>query len=249
MNIVFLHNASVFSKPIISKEIKPIIKKLSKYGKVYNYFFKFHGNNKFELKDLLFENVTEDINNTFKHLDKYFVVAHEHACPMALHFINRYPKKIIGIICYPFRYYSLESYKRRIWKLKDNKGWESFIKNNKYDVDKYLFKINNKRFQELFLSNSSNYDVGKNIIYLVFDINLQKQYHKIPKKFKVPTVLYTRLDLDEKLVIKHNYDRKNIAKMKKLFSENDALQSSMIWNFERVKYDAKLKKEIKIQIN
>ena len=27
MNIVFLHNASVFSKPIISKEIKPIIKK------------------------------------------------------------------------------------------------------------------------------------------------------------------------------------------------------------------------------
>ena len=212
---------------------------------MYNYFFKFHGNNKFELKDLLFENVTEDINNTFKHLDKYFVVAHEHACPMALHFINRYPKKIIGIICYPFRYYSLESYKRRIWKLKDNKGWESFIKNNKYDVDKYLFKINNKRFQELFLSNSSNYDVGKNIIYLVFDINLQKQYHKIPKKFKVPTVLYTRLDLDEKLVIKHNYDRKNIAKMKKLFSENDALQSSMIWNFERVKYDAKLKKRNK----
>lgn len=245
MNIVFLHNPSVFSKPIISKEIKPIIKKLSKYGKVYNYFFKFHRNNKFELKDLLFENVTEDINNTFKHLYKYFVVAHEHACPMALHFVNRYPKKIIGIICYPFRYYSLESYKRRIWKLKDNKGWESFIKNNKYDVDKYLFKINNKRFQELFLSNSSNYDVGKNIIYLVFDINLQKQYHKIPKKFKVPTVLYTRLDLDEKLVIKHNYDRKNIAKMKKLFSENDALQSSMIWNFERVKYDAKLKKRNK----
>ena len=30
--------------------------------------------------------------------------------------------------------------------------------------------------------------------------------------------------------------------MKQLFSENDALQSSMIWNFERVKYDAKLKK-------
>ena len=33
--------------------------------------------------------------------------------------------------------------------------------------------------------------------------------------------------------------------MKKLFSENDALKASMIWNFERVKYDAKLKKENK----
>jgi hypothetical protein len=164
---------------------------------------------------------------------------------MALYFVNRYPKKIAGIICYPFRYYSLGSYKRRVWKLKDNKGWESLVKDNKYDVDKYLFKINDKRFQELFIKNLSNNDVEKTIIHLVFDINLQKQYHKIPKKFKVPTVLYTRLDLDEKLVVKHNYDRKDIAKMKKLFSENDALQSSMIWNFERVKYDAKLKKENK----
>lgn len=38
-NIIFLHHPTVFSKPIISKEIKPIIMKLSKYGKVYNYFF------------------------------------------------------------------------------------------------------------------------------------------------------------------------------------------------------------------
>ena len=30
--------------------------------------------------------------------------------------------------------------------------------------------------------------------------------------------------------------------MKKIFSENDALQNSMIWNFDRVKYDAKLRK-------
>ena len=30
--------------------------------------------------------------------------------------------------------------------------------------------------------------------------------------------------------------------MKKLFSKNDALQASMVWNFERVKYDSKLKK-------
>lgn len=242
-NIIFLHHPSIFIKPTISEEIKPIVEKLSKFGNVYNYFFKFHGDNKFELKDLLFENVTEDIDNTFKHLDRYFVVAYEHACPMALHFVNRYPKKVTGVICYPFRYYSLESYKRRIWKFKDNKGWNSLVKDNKYDIDKYLFKINNKRLQELFKENTSN--VEKAIIRLVFDINLQKQYHKIPKKFKVPTVLYTRLDLDEKGIIKHNYDRKSIAKMKKLFSENDALQSSMLWNFERIKYDSKLKKENK----
>ena len=61
-NIIFLHHPSIFFKSTISKKIKPIIKKLSKFGNVYNYFFKFHGNNKFELKDLLFENVAEDIS-------------------------------------------------------------------------------------------------------------------------------------------------------------------------------------------
>ena len=29
--------------------------------------------------------------------------------------------------------------------------------------------------------------------------------------------------------------------MKKIFTENDALQNSMIWNFDRVKFDASLK--------
>jgi len=29
---------------------------------------------------------------------------------------------------------------------------------------------------------------------------------------------------------------------KKIINENDALYNSMIWNFERVKYDSKLKK-------
>ena len=33
--------------------------------------------------------------------------------------------------------------------------------------------------------------------------------------------------------------------MKKIFSENDALQQSMVWNFERVKYDAMLKSKNK----
>jgi len=241
INIIFLHLPSIFNKPKVTKEMKPIIKKLSKFGKVHNYFFKFHYyGNKFELKDLLFENVAKDIHDKFKHLNKYLIIAYNHACPMGLYYCDKYPNKVLGIICYPFRYYSLESYKRRIWKFKNNKGWESFVKNKKYDVDKYLFKINNKRLQELFIDKQTNDE--KTILHLVFDINLQKQYHKIPKKFKVPTVLYTRLDIDEKGIIKYNYNRRNMAKMKKLFSKNDALQASMIWNFERIKYDSKLKK-------
>jgi hypothetical protein len=32
-----------------------------------------------------------------------------------------------------------------------------------------------------------------------------------------------------------------IAKMKQIFSENDAIQQSMMWNFDRIKYDNMLK--------
>ena len=57
LNIVFLHLPSMWKKPIVSKELKPIIKKLNKYGKVHNYFFKFsYFGNRFNLSDLLFEN-------------------------------------------------------------------------------------------------------------------------------------------------------------------------------------------------
>ena len=31
--------------------------------------------------------------------------------------------------------------------MKDNKGWESFVKDKKYDIDKYLLKIN-KQIEE-----------------------------------------------------------------------------------------------------
>ena len=60
--------------------------------------------------------------------------------------------------------------------------------------------------------------------------------------FNVPTVLYTRLDLDVKNIIKFNFKRKEIAEMKQIINEDDALYNSMIWNFDRIKYDAILKK-------
>ena len=242
VNIVFLHLPSMWYKPVVSKEIKPIIKKLSKLGKVHNYFFKFsYYGNRFSLDDLLFENVAKDIHNAFIHLKKYIIVAYNHACPMALYYADKHPNKVLTTICYPFRYYSLESYKRRKWKFKTNKGFANSIKNNKkYNVDKHLFNITNNRLQEIFDNKIG--DDEKMILYWIMDIHFQKQYHKIPKKFKTKTVLFTRLDLEEKSIINQNYNRRSIAKMKNIITKNDALYNSMIWNFERIKYDSQLRK-------
>ena len=43
-------------------------------------------------------------------------------------------------------------------------------------------------------------------------------------------------------IIKLNYERKEIAKMKQIITEDDALYNSMIWNFDRIKYDYELKR-------
>lgn len=239
LNIVIIHHPKLKSHNIIPDKLKPIITKLNKIGQTYNYWFKFTQNN-FNLKDLSFENVAKDIHNQFKHLDKFIIIALEHACPFGLYYSHHYPQKCKSIVCYPFRYYSEGSLKRRIWKLKDNKGYEKIIKS--YNIDDYLININNKRLNELINDNS---ETGRIALWYVIDYHLQKQYKKIPVKFKVPTVLYTRLDLDLKLVIEQNYNRTDIAAMKKIFSENDAMQNSMVWNFERVKYDALLKKQNK----
>jgi hypothetical protein len=239
MNIIILHVPTIFNKPVISKELKPIIKQLSKIGKVHNYFFKFsYHKNKFNLEDIEFENASLDIYNTFKHLEKYLIIAINHACPYGLYFTNKYSKKCLGIICYPYRFYCKESYERRLWKLRDNNGWSSWIK--KYDINDYLLNINNTKLQEL-LNKAGEEEV--NIVYLIMDFYLQKNYILIPDKFKIRTILFTRLDLDVKSIIKFNYNRKDVAEMKKIFSENDALQNSMVWNFDRVKYDAYLKEK------
>lgn len=241
MDIIFLHLPTMYDEPKVPDNLKLIIEKLSKQFTVHNYFFKFsYYGNRFDLDDLDFENATKDIHNTFKHIKKYLIVAINNACPYGLYYTANYPEKCLGIICYPFRYYCQESYERRIWKLKTNNGWSSLIKNSdKYDIDNYLLNINNERLQTLFDNPS---DDEKSILYLVMDLNLQKQHFKIPSKFSVPTVLYTRLDLEIESVLKLNYNRKDIAAMKKIFSENDALQNSMVWNFDRVKFDALLKK-------
>jgi hypothetical protein len=234
LNIVILHHP-ITKTAKLQQDMKPFIKKLSKFGKIHNYWFNFSKDN-FELDDLLFENVALDIYNTFRKLKSFLIIALEHACPFGLYYSYHYPKTCQAIICYPFRYYSKGSYERRFWKLKENGGYSKIIK--KYDVDNYMININNDRLQTLINDNS---DSGIQALWYVIDFNMQKQYNKIPFKFKVPTIIYTRLDLDVKTIVEHNYDRTDIASMKQIFSENDAMQQSMMWNFERVKYDAMLK--------
>ena len=75
------------------------------------------------------------------------------------------------------------------------------------------------------------------------DFYLQKRSDLIPTKFKIPTYLYTRLDLDVESIIKFNYERKEIAQMKQIMSEDDALLNSMIWNYDRIKFDARMRNE------
>jgi len=246
LNIVILHNPTIFHKPVISKNLKNIVKTLKKYGNVYNYFFKFaYYGHKFTLNDITFNSASKDIYNTYKHLNKFVVIAIEHAVPYGLYFSNKYPQKCSAFIGYPYRYYCKESYERRLWKFKNNKGFDMMVNNKKYNIDEHLINITETKFNKLFdiLGDSE-----KRIIYLVADFYRQKNYNLIPTKFKIPTYLYTRLDLDEESVIKLNYNRKSIAKIKKIFSENDALMNSMIWNFDRVKFDSMLRKKNKTKL-
>ena len=76
-------------------------------------------------------------------------------------------------------------YDRRIWKFKDNQGWKKYI-SQKYGVDNYLLKLNNTRLQEL-IDKSDNQEEYE-ILRLAVDMNLRKQYNKIPQIFKVPTL-------------------------------------------------------------
>jgi hypothetical protein len=49
--------------------------------------------------------------------------------------------------------------------------------------------------------------------------------------------------MDVSSIIKWNYDRTDIRKMKQILSKDDALFNSSLWNFDRVKYDAELKEK------
>ena len=217
LNIILLHNQST-QKQKPSTDTKRLIKRLKDISKLHIYKFKLNTKQS-KYEDMFFETVAKDINDTYKELKSYFVIALDHACPYGLYFVNKYPKKCLGIVCYPYRYYCEESLKRRVWKYKKNKGYEKIV--SSYDVDKYMININEERFNELKTDKS---DDGVSALYLAFDYNLQKQHTELPTKFKVSTTLYTRLDLDTESIVKLNYNRKNIAKMKNKCATNKKSQ-------------------------
>lgn len=70
-----------------------------------------------------------------------------------------------------------------------------------------------------------------------------KQYEKVPQIFKNKTHIFTRLPLDADDIIKHDFDRKAVKKMKAYLSKDDALLGSIAWTFDRIKYDSELMKK------
>ena len=120
-------------------------------------------------------------------------------------------------------------------KYVEKNGWK-FISEN-YDPIYYFFEINDERLNELFDKNGEE---EKNIIDLLINLQLRKQYNKIPKIFKISTYLFSRLDMDSISTIKLNFDRKDIANMKGILSPDDAIYTSMMWNIARVQYDREL---------
>jgi hypothetical protein len=218
--------------------IPELKKKLSKEenGKVYEYKFKFK-NKRFALKDLTFSSVCDDIKLFIdkKKLHNSIIITLEESSPYGLFFLDVYPEYCKSIICYPLRLNTKESLDRLYHKYVEKNGWKFISKT--YDPIKYFFEINDEKLNELFEKYG---DEEKFIIDLIINLQLRKQYDKIPKIYKVPTYLFSRLDMDSVSTIKNNFDRKDIAQMKSILSPDDAIYASMMWNIAKVQYDKDL---------
>lgn len=214
-----------------------IIKFIEEYGGKYEFFESKISDyqNAITMRDLTFDAVSDEMATKYLNR-KIFLICFSHSSPYGLHYSAKYSDNVIGIICYPLRLYSQESFERRIWKFKTRQGWEKSMM-NKYDVDEDFIDANDETLKKL---RSNMGDVEGEVIYAIFDLNLQRNWTDIPTKFKVPTYLFSRLDMDVDSIIKLNFERKDIADMKAITSENDALLNSMMWNFDRVKLDKAL---------
>jgi hypothetical protein len=215
-------------------ELKRTLKSLN--GNVHEYKFKFY-NKRYILDDLTFESVSDDIKLFIdkKELSNNIIICLEESSPFGLFFANMYPELCKAIICYPLRLNTKESLDRLYHKYIEKNGWKHVSKN--YDPIDYFFEINEKRLNELFDKNG---DEEKVIIDLLINLQLRKQYNKIPKVYKTSTYLFSRLDMDSVSTIKLNFERKDIAEMKGILSPDDAIYTSMMWNIARVQYDREL---------
>ena len=214
-------------------ELKRTLRSLN--GKINEYKFKFR--KRFILDDLTFESVSNDIKLFIdkKELSDYIIICLEESSPYGLFFADMYPELCKAIICYPLRLNTKESLDRLYHKYVQKNGWKYISEN--YDPIDYFFEINDERLNKLFDKNGEE---EKNIIDLLINLELRKQYDKIPKIFKIPTHLFSRLDMDSISTIKFNFERKDIADMKGILSQDDAIYTSMMWNIARVQYDREL---------
>jgi len=219
-------------------EFIPKLKKTlrSLNGNVHEYKFKFK-NKRFSLDDLTFENVSNDIKLFIdkKEISDCIIICLEESSPYGLFLTDMYPEICKAIICYPLRLNTKESLDRLYHKYIDKNGWKYI--SEKYDPNNYFFNINDNRLNELFDKNGEE---EKKIIDLLINLQLRKQYNKIPKIYKIPTYLFSRLDMDSISTIKLNFERKDIADMKGILSPDDAIYTSMMWNIARVQYDREL---------
>ena len=215
-------------------ELKSKLKSLN--GNVNEFKFKFK-NKRFILDNLTFESISNDIKLFIdkKELSDCIIICLEESSPYGLFFADMYPEICKAIICYPLRLNTKESLDRLYHKYVKKNGWK-FI-SEKYNPTDYFFEINDERLNELFDKNNKE---EKIIIDLLINLQLRKQYGKIPKVYKVPTYLFSRLDMDSVSTIKLNFERKDIADMKGILSPDDAIYSSMMWNIARVQYDKEL---------
>jgi hypothetical protein len=213
---------------------KILIKNLKKISNVSVYNVKFSLALKkklnFTLDDLKFESVAQDIFDIYGK-QKIFLIGIECGSPLALYYSYHYSKYCSGVITFPLRKATKEKLDRRIHKFKENKGWEKHV-STKYNVDDYFINLNNKRLQELLLKQKEKEE--QLIIFLSVDLNLRKQYQKIPEICKVPTVIYIRLDLNAQAFIERNLKTAAIADMKKLTNEHDTMVYSCVVSIEMV---------------
>lgn len=215
-------------------------KELSKIDKVefYDTKFSFVKNKKvnFVYKDLLFENIVEDIKNIYG--ENIYVIGIEYSSVYALYFSQKY-KNCKGVVCFPLRTYSKEGLDRRIHKYKKNNGWKFVTK--KYDIENYFLNINDKVIQELIQKQKNREE--RLILLLASELELRKQYKKLKEKYLVPTMLYIRLDFDKEALIKRNYKTKAIAEMKQITSEDDAILYICVTQMSRISEIDKLIKK------
>lgn len=222
-----------------NKTTQHYTKLLENLGKIYIYRFKFSSiKNNFTFDDYYFENAATDIKSFIEDnkIKGCIVVCLSHASPYGLYTVNKYPELCKKIVCYPLRLYAQASLDRRIWKFKDQGGWEKYL-TKKYDIENYYINPTNESIKTL-LKNPGKEELE--VLYHISDMMLQKQWADIPNTFKIPTILFTRLDMDVDSIIKLNFERKAVADMKGIVDKESALYTSMMWNFDRVKYDKNL---------